>query len=133
VNEGAAQRLFVYGTLRPGEVRWHHLERFVDGAGVDATVAGELYDTGLDYPAAMFRGDAPIRGRVYALRDELVDDALAHLDRVEGAVRGLYRRVEVATSEGNAWAYECGDPSLLVTRIASGDWQARDAVDQNGL
>jgi len=127
----AAQRLFVYGTLRPGEVRWHHLEEFVVGDGVDATVPGDVYDTGLDYPAAMFGGESVIRGRVYELRPDRIDDALEHLDRVEGAVRGLYRRVEVTTSAGTAWAYECGDPSLLVTRIASGDWQIRDG--QNGL
>lgn len=118
-------RLFVYGTLRPGEVRWHHLEPFVVGDGQGATVAGELYDTGLDYPAAVFRGDAPIHGRVYELAADRMAPALDHLDEVEGAVRGLYRRVTVTTSLGEAWAYECGDEALLRTRITSGDWQQR--------
>ena len=126
--------LFVYGTLRPGEVRWLHLEPYVLGegidtgndSGIDTTVAGELYDTGLHYPAAMFGGDDRICGRVYPLAPERIDQALTHLDEVEGAVRGLYHRVEVATASGHhAWAYQCGDPALLVRRILGGDWLQR--------
>lgn len=131
------RHLFVYGTLRPGEVRWHHLEPYVVGDGIDATVGGELFDTGLDYPAAIFADPEArhggtgepgplIRGRVYELSADRLDDALAHLDEVEGAVRGLYHRVTVPTSAGPvAWAYQCGDDGLLRHRIASGDWQDR--------
>ncbi|HQZ34525.1 MAG TPA: gamma-glutamylcyclotransferase [Ilumatobacteraceae bacterium] len=118
--------LFVYGTLQPGEVRWQHLAPFVVGEGREAFVAGELYDTGLDYPAAIFGGDAHIHGRVYPLDDGQLTDALAHLDEVEGAVRGLYERVSVVTGEGeHAWAYQCGEQALLRTRIESGDWLRR--------
>jgi gamma-glutamylcyclotransferase (GGCT)/AIG2-like uncharacterized protein YtfP len=118
--------LFVYGTLRPGEVRWQHLEPFVVGEGFEASVGGELYDTGLDYPAAVFGGDEQIFGRVYTLDEARVPEALAHLDEVEGAVRGLYERVEVQTASGDAvWAYQCGDPALLCTRITGGDWRQR--------
>jgi gamma-glutamylcyclotransferase (GGCT)/AIG2-like uncharacterized protein YtfP len=112
--------LFVYGTLRPGEVRWRHLEPFVVGDGV--------YDTGLEYPAAMFGGDGRIKGRVYELTR--LDDALAHLDEVEGAVRGLYHRVVVRTDSGHqAWAYECGDDGLLVRHLPHGDWALRAAAE----
>ncbi|MFZ9628310.1 MAG: gamma-glutamylcyclotransferase family protein [Ilumatobacteraceae bacterium] len=128
--------LFVYGTLRPGEVRWHHLEPFVVGDGTDTTVGGELYDTGLEYPAAIFRqsganacdaaGSALIRGRTYELALDRLARALEHLDAVEGAVRGLYRRVVVHTAEGRAaWAYECGDERLLARRLETGDWLDR--------
>ena len=51
--------LFVYGTLRPGEVRWHHLQPYVVDDGVDDTAAGHLFDTGLGYPAALFAEGAP--------------------------------------------------------------------------
>jgi gamma-glutamylcyclotransferase (GGCT)/AIG2-like uncharacterized protein YtfP len=116
--------LFVYGTLRPGEVRWQHLAPFVVGEGVDTTVAGDVFDTGLDYPAARFGGDRRIKGRVYELTR--IDDALAHLDEVEGAVRGLYHRVTVETTSGHrAWAYECGDEALLVRHLECGDWLQR--------
>lgn len=121
-------QLFVYGTLRPGEVRWQHLEPYVVGEGFEASVPGELYDTGLDYPAAVFGGTQHIFGRVYTLNESRLPEALAHLDEVEGAVRGLYVRVEVLTAAGNAvWAYQCGDRELLHTRITSGDWQQRTA------
>lgn len=118
--------LFVYGTLQPGEVRWRHLAPYVVGEGREASVAGELYDTGLDYPAAIFGGDAHIHGRVYPLDDGQLTDALSHLDEVEGAVRGRYERVSVVTGEGeHAWAYQCGEQALLRTRIESGNWLVR--------
>lgn len=131
--------LFVYGTLRPGEVRWHFLEPFVVDEGVEATVPGEVFDTGLGYPAAMFRaphdsecgiaGSGFIRGRLYRLRPEVLETALGALDEVEGAVAGLYHRVAVPASTGAgsavAWAYQCGDESLLRRRIESGDWLDR--------
>lgn len=124
----APTHLFVYGTLRPGEVRWHHLEPYVvgDAVAVDTATAGELYDTELEYPAAMFDGSDRILGRVYELRADRMAEGLAHLDEVESAVRGGYRRVIVTTESGHtAWAYQCGEPALLVKRIISGDWLRR--------
>jgi gamma-glutamylcyclotransferase (GGCT)/AIG2-like uncharacterized protein YtfP len=125
----AVEHLFVYGTLRPGEVRWHHLEPFVVGDGVDTSTAGVLFDTGHGYPAAVF-GDAigaaaPILGRAYRLTD--IANALALLDEVESAVEGLYTRVVVRVAAGfDAWAYQCGDPALMQRPISGGDWLSRD-------
>ncbi len=124
--------LFVYGTLRPGEVRWKFLEPFVVDGGADDAVTGELSDTGLGYPAARFDG-APddqlrVRGRTYELIEESVEQALHELDLVEGAVRGLYQRTRVRTENGHdAWVYQFGtDPDIQLRRIAGGDWLARD-------
>lgn len=125
----AVRHLFVYGTLQPGESRWHELAAFVNGEGVRTTVAGMVYDTGLDYPAARFSPDTPadvIRGRVYEFDDAVREAALARLDEVEGAERGLYQRVVVHTAAGpTAWAYECNDEELLVRRLPDGDWLLR--------
>jgi gamma-glutamylcyclotransferase (GGCT)/AIG2-like uncharacterized protein YtfP len=122
----AVVHLFVYGTLRPGEVRWQHLAPFVVGDGIDTATGGALFDTGLDYPAAMFGDEGRILGRVYTLDAARLGDALAHLDDVESAVRGLYARVTVATESGHtAWAYQCGEPALLVSPIPGGDWLQR--------
>ncbi len=117
--------LFVYGTLRPGDVRWSLLEPFVaDGGRADSAV-GHLFDTGLDYPAAVFGGDGTIVGRTYQLRADTLDKALAVLDEEEDTVLGLYRRVELTTGCGvRAWAYEYGD-GLDLTPIESGDWFLR--------
>ena len=114
--------LFVYGTLRPGEQRWPHLAPFVVDEGHDDSVMGALYDTGHGYPAARFDRPGSIRGRVYHLLPDRLDQTLQELDEIEGAVLDLFHRVSVTTSTGiTAWAYEyCG--AATFTQIASGDW-----------
>ncbi len=125
--------LFVYGTLRPGDVRWHFLEPFVVDDGWDDSADGNVYDTGLDYPAAIFSisgvalgvPGSRILGRTYALLDASRTQCLEVLDDVEGVVDGEYRRIAIATGTGTrAWAYEYGT-GLDLTRIESGDWLAR--------
>lgn len=124
--------LFAYGTLLPGDVRWHFLERFVTDHGVVDRADGRLFDTGEGYPAAVF-GDGPvtdgpvIHGRVFSFVAGLIDDALATLDEVEGAVAGDYRRVEIVTHEGRvAWAYAYGG-GLTLAPIEGGSWAAHRA------
>lgn len=116
--------LFVYGTLRPGQQRWPFLAPFVIDEGHDDSASGVLYDTGNDYPAARFDRPGTIRGRVYSLHPDRLDEALQLLDEVEGAVVDLFHRVPITTSTGNeAWAYEyCGDTQFV--EITSGDWPA---------
>lgn len=124
-RRGRPTHLFVYGTLLPGEVRWPLLEPYVGGHGVADTVAGTLYDTGLDYPAAVFGGGDTIVGATFAIDGALLDDCLAHLDVVEGTVGGLYARVEVLTSRGTAaWSYQYGG-GLSLRPIPSGSWTDR--------
>lgn len=126
--------VFVYGTLRPGDVRWPVLAPFAVDEGVADAVAGELFDTGLDYPAARFHDDeaarvdpatpprSVIRGQTLRLHHATAARALAVLDDVEGVVEGDYCRVAITTAGGvRAWAYACGD-GLDLTPIESGDW-----------
>lgn len=114
--------VFVYGTLRPGDVRWPILEPFVADRGVPDTAAGRVFDTGRDYPAAIFGGEDVIRGRTYELRADRIADALAVLDHEESSVEGLFRRVDITTGRGvPAWAYAYGR-GLELTPISSGDW-----------
>jgi len=114
--------LFVYGTLRPLDVRWHFLEPFVVDAGWPDTVPGELFDTGFDYPAAVFNDNGTIHGHTFALLEASTPRALEVLDEVEGIVDGEYSRVRVRTGRGvDAWAYASGD-GLDLTIIESGDW-----------
>jgi gamma-glutamylcyclotransferase (GGCT)/AIG2-like uncharacterized protein YtfP len=119
--------LFVYGTLRPGQQRWPFLEPFVTDEGLDETATGALYDTGNGYPAARFDRPGTIHGRVYSLRVDRLDECLALLDEVEGAVVDLFRRVAITTSTGDeAWAYEYGDERQFQP-IASGNWLSESA------
>ena len=114
--------VFVYGTLRPGDVRWHFLAPFVVDDGWADTVRGSVYDTGLDYPAAVFDGDGTVHGHTYALLRGSIGRCLEVLDLEEDTVGGEYRRVAIRTGRGMlAWAYEYG-AGLDLTRIESGDW-----------
>ena len=100
-----AGRVFVYGTLMPGQPRWAVLEPYAAG-WEPATARGRLWDTGRGYPAVRFDGEGdPVPGVLVALVPELAEEAVTTLDRVEGE-GVLYRRVEVATSAGSAVAYE---------------------------
>jgi len=125
VSLGPLASLFVYGTLRPGDVRWSFLSPYVADHGVDDTVNGRVYDTGLGYPAAIFGHGGTIVGRTYPLRIDRLDEALDVLDEEEDTVAGLYRRVTVVTGRGiDAWAYAYGT-GLELTPIESGDWFRR--------
>ena len=116
--------VFVYGTLRPGDVRWHVLEPFTIDGGTPDSVSGELFDTGLDYPAAVFGPGGTILGHTFALLEATLDRAIAVLDEVEDIVGGEYHRVTVRTHRGvEAWAYAYG-AGLDLTPIPSGDWLA---------
>ena len=128
--------LFAYGTLLPGEPRWGFLAPYVVDQGEPAAVAGWLYDTGHGYPAARFAWEASdataplIHGRRFVLDPGRRAEAWRVLDEVEGAVEGLYRRVEVELADGSAaCAYEYGG-GLELRPIPSGRWIAdADASD----
>lgn len=118
--------VFVYGTLRPGDVRWSFLEPFVTDGGIADSVEGSLFDTGEDYPAATFAGPATgstvIHGRTFRIAEAMLDECLAVLDVEEDTVGGRYRRVAITTRAGvDVWAYEYGFGMDLVP-IPSGDW-----------
>ncbi len=118
----AGDGLFVYGTLRQGDVRWRFLEPYVEDHGHPDTARGALYDTGVGYPGARFDEAGTIIGHRYTFKPSLTDRALEVMDEVEGAVEGLYYRIRIVTDAGaTAWAYQYGD-GLALRRILSGDW-----------
>ena len=100
-------RVFVYGTLMPGELRWPALRPFAVG-WEPVTARGRLWDTRMGYPAARFdgaHGDGQIPGFLITLDDRRLSGAVATLDRIEGE-GVLYRRLTVTTSGGDAFSYE---------------------------
>ncbi len=129
--------LFAYGTLLPGDERWPMLASFVVDEGWPDRVPGQLFDTGLGYPAARFdtrspapsRSSAMILGRTFALLQTSLDQALAVLDEEEETVEGYYHRIVVTTEGGHlAWAYAAGF-GLDLTPIPSGDWLAHRRIE----
>jgi gamma-glutamylcyclotransferase (GGCT)/AIG2-like uncharacterized protein YtfP len=119
---GVIDHVFVYGTLRPGDVRWSFLQPFVTDDGFADSVDGSLFDTGQDYPAATFGGPTAIHGRTFRIPADVLDDCLVVLDEEEDTVGGRYHRVAIRTHAGlDVWAYEYGTGYELVP-IPSGDW-----------
>ena len=81
------QRLFVYGTLAPGEPNGHVLAE-IDGSWLDGCVRGRLENAGwgaqMGYPAIKLDPDAsPIPGHVF--ESENLSDHWDALDAFEGA------------------------------------------------
>jgi gamma-glutamylcyclotransferase (GGCT)/AIG2-like uncharacterized protein YtfP len=119
-------RLFVYGTLQPGRLRWPVLAPFATGHRW-ASVPGTLHDTGNGWPIAVFdSGDDDVPGVLVDLDRDRLDEVLALLDRIEGTVAGLLVRVVVTTTDGaTAWAYHWPSATTGMRRISH--W---DSVDE---
>lgn len=101
---GPGDRVFVYGTLRPGEERWPLVEDAVVRTE-PAEVRGAQWDTGQGYPAAVFGANGTIPGDVLRIAPERWSEVIDWLDRIEGEGT-LYRRVVVETPVGPAVSYE---------------------------
>jgi gamma-glutamylcyclotransferase (GGCT)/AIG2-like uncharacterized protein YtfP len=116
---GGPKLLFVYGTLMPGEPLWPALAPFAV-AWDQGSAAGRIWDTGHGYPAGRFdlAGDT-VPGVLVSLDPLRLAAAIALLDEVEEEGR-LYRRVEVATSGGPAWAYEWLGPTAGLALLPDG-------------
>lgn len=115
----SSDRLFVYGTLKPDQSRWLSLAPFVDPLepAVAAEVDGQLWATPWGWPA-LTTGTGTVRGVLLTLQRDLVDDALARLDEIEGADTGLFERVTAKTRAGTVcsmylWPSNTGGFTLL--------------------
>lgn len=105
MSDAGPVRVFVYGTLMPGQSRWRHLSPYAV-SWQPATVAGRLWDTGRGFPAATFDDvDSEIPGVAVVLAGAAAEAAIRLLDEIEGE-GSLYRRVEIVTSSGPALSYE---------------------------
>ena len=100
-------RLFVYGTLMPGRLRWPILAPFAI-AHRDSLVPGAIYDSGEGWPVAVFgdNGGATVPGVLVDLAPARLEHALPILDEVEDTATDKLRRIIVTTTDGTtAWAY----------------------------
>lgn len=112
-------RLFVYGTLMPGEPLWPELAPYAV-AWEPVVAEGALWDTGQGYPAVRFHpGGEPVPGILVTIDPGRRADVLALLDRIED-VGVLYRRVVVPTTGGDAFAYEWLGPTDGLARLSAG-------------
>jgi gamma-glutamylcyclotransferase (GGCT)/AIG2-like uncharacterized protein YtfP len=113
-------RLFVYGTLLPGESN-AGLLRGASRIGPAMTVARyDLIDCG-DYPALRAGGHTNVRGELF-----LIDDRrLARLDDYEGHPTLFERRLVALAGGGSAIAYltPVGTRRAPARTIPGGDWR----------
>lgn len=119
-------RIFLYGTLIPGEERWPHLEPFVTSVEPD-TARGLVYETEFGYPAARFdcTNTVPnlIHGVTVAIDPDIADECMELVDEIEAAEAGLFHRIVVVTGAGRtAWSYQYGTGLDSLETIRSGSW-----------
>lgn len=128
----AGRHVFVYGTLRRGDVRdITRLRPAPQFVGM-ASVAGVLYDLG-PYPGVVLGGPARVTGEVYAISAEL-ERRLDVIEEVWPQQTGEYRKQVVRVRLGQAPAssgaveldclvYEI-NPARTAGRpvIGGGDW-----------
>ena len=127
------RHVFVYGTLRRGDVRdINHLQPAPVFVGM-ASVQGVLYDLG-SYPGLLLGGEGRVTGEVYAISAEL-EQQLDTIEEVWPQPTGEYnkREVEVQLRQSGAQAEPAGMVCLVYeinparTRacpvIRSGDWR----------
>jgi gamma-glutamylcyclotransferase (GGCT)/AIG2-like uncharacterized protein YtfP len=117
-------RLFVYGTLVPGEVAATVLDAWTIGEAELDAARGVLYDTGRGYPAATFSDNAAtlVHGAVVPLDPARLNAALETLDRYEGRE---YRRLTIRTAKGReAQAYGWIGPLDGCVPVHTGRWRA---------
>lgn len=121
--------LFVYGTLKRGGKYHTYLEE-ASLAAEHATAKGELFDTGMGYPALSLAGNDDINGEVYDIPDVLWP-ALDFLEDCVGEETDLYEKKTIAVqTEGGiveAIVYVAKQNGLLKDKIASGIWEIQYA------
>lgn len=125
----SVDRLFVYGTLKPGHSRWPVLAPFVDPAEpvIDDEVDGRLWATPWGWPA-LTNGRGTAHGVLVTLRAESVPDALARLDEIEGVDSGLFERVMTTTRTGAmTWVYMWPGDTTGFHRLAT-NWEGTVTV-----
>ena len=111
--------VFVYGTLRQGEVNHYFLEtaRFLGGHTTQAHY--KMFSLGT-YPAVVSGGPDSIVGEVYQVDGR----TMCQLDGLEGYPHAYTRRL-LPTPWGRAWIYLYREPVTGRKRIPGGVW--RDA------
>jgi gamma-glutamylcyclotransferase (GGCT)/AIG2-like uncharacterized protein YtfP len=133
----ATRHVFVYGTLRRGDVRdITRLQPAPQFVGL-ASVAGLLYDLG-PYPGLLLGGAGRVVGEVYAISAEL-ERLLDEIEEVWPQQTGEYAKRDVAVQMDGTLAaaapvclvYEINPERLAgCPVITGGDWRQRNLVSR---
>lgn len=107
-----AVKVFVYGTLKPGETNYQRYCRGHVIAAEEAVAVGQLYDLPFGYPA-MTLGDSLVYGFVLSFSADMLPvlDELEDYSPLRPLAENEYIRVEIEVfnlnrqSLGQAWVY----------------------------
>jgi len=133
--------VFVYGTLRAGEVNDLNTAARRHGIAVpqwlgSGTVAGRLYDFGSHPGLVPDAGAGPVLGDIYAI-DEALVPVLDEIEEIYPGQATLFVRTEMPVSRADGELLSCliypVDANAVVSlpHIEGGDWVAyRKARDQ---
>jgi gamma-glutamylcyclotransferase (GGCT)/AIG2-like uncharacterized protein YtfP len=114
-------RVFVYGTLRPGQ----HNHKWAKGAvhiGPAMMPGLVMYDLG-GFPAVL-KGNGDVYGDLLEITDE---EQVRSMDQLEGHPT-FYCREEMFTDKGTAWVYIFKDEGIKRRKelvLPTGDWVKR--------
>ncbi|QCR32806.1 gamma-glutamylcyclotransferase [Lysinibacillus sp. SGAir0095] len=130
------KKIFVYGTLRKGEVN-AHLLKYATCIEENCWTHGLLFDSGYGYPALLPSATHRTVGELY----EVTQNELKLLDELEdyteGGTNNLYERVEqeVFTMDGVtlAFVYISNNDDLLKEEITSGNWKEYRLLKSRGM
>lgn len=117
-------KIFVYGTLKTGQVNHHFLCGPRGGsrtAPIAATAPGMVLHAGPDYPFAI-RGQGQVLGEVYTITDAV----FRKLDELENHPHDYHREITPVILANNqrilAWIY-LHQRAYYYPKIATGNWQ----------
>ena len=133
---------FVYGTLRPGEIRWHVIGPAVVGEPKCAVLQNSAIFNMGSFPALVMNMEGSVIGELVQISPNLIERITALLDQIEGYYpnnpnNSLYiRSIKTVTTEDGpveAWVYEAGEEIKnlaldyvgIASCIESGDWKQR--------
>ena len=127
-------RVFVYGTLKPGECRWSSLAPYVSAYEYAVVNGYEIFVAdGIPYPLVHRSACGVVSGYVCTLKPQRAEEAMSLLDRIEGFVPGDERRslfvregtvaVTSTTEDLRTWIYRAGPLSSTAARpLGSVSW-----------
>lgn len=99
--ENRMMKVFVYGTLIPGQRLYPGIEDQVENYSKAEIEGYDLFMAKSGWYPVVVPGEGTVKGYILDVKDE----ALATLDGIEG-YPFLYDRVEVTTTDGDtAWVY----------------------------
>lgn len=94
-------KLFIYGTLKPGFLRWNQIEKYVKETK-RANIYATMFDLG-SYPAVCLDPTETdiVTGYVVVAEDEILEVC----DQIEGVSRDLYKRGTCKTYDNHKMDY----------------------------